>query len=77
MGKVKSEYEKRLDAFYDIEDDSLLLTPHSADNEPYKEVFTKLFASLTDEEIERLKKKHGSEWKHIENHFRRLKKDGE
>ena len=77
MGKVKSDYEKELDAFYDIRDDGDLLTPHSVKKETYKELFTKAFKSLTKEEKERLKKDHGTEWEHVENHFRRLAEDGE
>lgn len=80
MPREKSEYEKMLDDFYQIEEDDEALIQHSVrkvSKDTYKELFNKAFKSLTKEERERLKKEHGTEWEHIENHFRRLAEDGE
>lgn len=77
MPPKKSDYEKELDAFYGIEEEDSIPIQHSVKKETYKELFTKAFKSLTKEEKERLKKDHGSEWEHVENHFRRLAEDGE
>lgn len=77
MPPKKSDYEKELDAFYDIEEDEQILSQHSVKKGSYEEVFVKVFASLTDEEKDRLKKENGSEWEHIENHFRKLTKNEE
>lgn len=57
--------------------DESILIQHSDKDEQIKELFTLFYESLTKEEKEKLKEKHGSEWTHIENHFRNIKKDGE
>lgn len=77
MSHNKFKYEQELNEFYGIEEEGTVLSQHSVNKESYKELFTKIFSSLTDEEKERLKKDKGSEWTHIENHFRKLTEDGE
>lgn len=51
-------------------------TWHNAKKEEIEELFTLFYEVLTEKDKEKLKKKHGNEWTHIENHFHKIKKDG-
>lgn len=72
MGKVKSEYEKRLDEFYDLDDEPNDYFKRKLEDD---RAFRRVWDTMVNDpnEVEKLKELFGTEFEHINNHFLKIK----